>query len=280
MSKRRKIELRRERVRLAKLGKHKKLKKVDYLEKLPKLQQKLQAIQQAYYAAGERAVILLEGWDAAGKGGVIRRMSQLLDPRGFRVWPIAAPEAGELERHYLFRFWERLPPKGVIAVFDRSWYGRVLVERVEGLATEAEWRRAYDEINEFERLLLDDGMRVVKIFLHITPEEQLRRFEERMTDPLKRWKLSYDDFHNRALWDSYETAIEEMLSRTSTRRAPWSLVGANDKKHARVECLRIMVERLGKGVDLSPRPLDERTHAAAVETFGPDAVEPQKDSEV
>ena len=280
MSKRGKIELKRERVRLAKFGKHKKLKRADYLEKLARLQHRLEHIQQAYLATGERAALVFEGWDAAGKGGVIRRISQVLDPRSFKVWPIAAPHEQDAKRHYLARFWERLPPNGSIAIFDRSWYGRVLVERVEGLATEAEWRRAYDEINEFERLLLDDGMRVVKIFLHITPEEQLRRFEERMTDPLKRWKLSYDDFHNRALWDSYETAIEEMLSRTSTRRAPWSLVGANDKKHARVECLRIMVERLGKGVDLSPRPLDERTHAAAVETFGPDAVEPQKDSEV
>ena len=270
MSKRRKIELRRERVRLAKLGKHKKLKKVDYLEKLPKLQQKLQAIQQAYYAAGERAVILLEGWDAAGKGGVIRRMSQLLDPRGFRVWPIAAPEAGELERHYLFRFWERLPPKGVIAVFDRSWYGRVLVERVEGLATEAEWRRAYDEINEFERLLLDDGVRIVKLFLHITEEEQLARFRERLTDPLQRWKLSYDDFHNRSRRSDYEVAIEEVAARTSTRGTPWHLIPANDKRFARIECLKIVTERLAKGVDLSPRPLDERTLNAALETFGPD----------
>ena len=270
MSKRRKIELRRERVRLAKLGKHKKLKKADYLERLPRLQQKLQRIQQAYHASGERAVILFEGWDAAGKGSTIRRLSQYLDPRGFKVWPIAAPRAHELERHYLFRFWERLPPHGSIAVFDRSWYGRVLVERVEGLAGEAEWKRAYDEINEFERLLLDDGMRLVKIFLHITAEEQLARFRERLTDPLKRWKITQEDFHNRARRSDYEVAIEEMAARTATRHAPWHLVPANDKRFARIECLKLITERLAKGIDLAPRALDEPTLEAAYATFGAD----------
>ena len=270
MSKRGKIELKRERVRLSKLGKHKKLKRDDYEAKLQRLQERLQLIQQAYLTSQERGVIVFEGWDAAGKGGTIRRISQVLDPRSFKVWPIAAPREREKAHHYLFRFWERLPPEGSISIYDRSWYGRVLVERVEGFATETEWKRAYDEINEFERLLLDDGVKMAKIFLHITPEEQLQRFRERLDDPLARWKLSYEDFRNRALWDAYEAAIEEMLARTSTRRAPWTVIPANDKKHGRIESLKVVVERLGKGVDLAPAPLDERTLAAARETFGSD----------
>ncbi len=270
MSKRRRIELRRERVRLAKLGKHKKLKKPDYEDRLPKLQQKLLAIQQAYYASGERAVILFEGWDASGKGGVIRRMAQTLDPRGFRVWPIAAPKEHDLERHYLLRFWELLPPRGTIAVFDRSWYSRVLIERVVGPASEAEWKRAYDEINEFERMLLDDGMRIVKLFLHITPQEQLERFRERLTDPHQRWKLSPEDFRNRDFRAEYEAAVEEMAARTSTRGAPWHLIAANDKRFARVECFKIATERLSKGIDLAPQPLDDEILDAALDVFGSD----------
>ena len=268
MSKRGRIELKRERVRLARLGKHKRLKRADYLDKLEKLQHRLQLIHQAYLTSRDRAVIVFEGWDAAGKGGTIRRMAQVLDPRSFKVWPTVPARDGE--RHYLFRFLERLPPEGAVAVFDRSWYGRVLVERVEGLATEAEWKRAYDEINEFERLLLDDGTRLVKVFLHITPDEQLRRFEARLSDPQERWKLRYEDYGKRALWDPYEAAVEEMLARTSTRRAPWAVIAGNDKKHARIESLKTIVERLGKGVDLAPPPLDERTRAAALEAFGRD----------
>ena len=270
MSKRRKIELRRERVRLAKLGKHKRLKKLDYYERLPELQLKLQLIQQAFLSTGDRGVVVFEGWDASGKGGTIRRMAQLLDPRSFKVYAMAAPPERGRARHYLHRFWDKLPPPGSIAVFDGSWYGRVLTDRVEGLATESEWKRAFDEVNEFERLLLDDGMRLIKIFLHITPDEQLRRFKERLSSPAKRWQLSYEDFRNRGLWDQYEAAVEEMVGRTSTRQAPWTLIAGNDKRFARVECLKVVAERLAKGVELGPRPVDERTRAAALETFGAD----------
>ncbi len=229
-----------------------KLRKKDYHASLKKLRRSLSAIQQTYLFSGEKAVIVFEGWDAAGKGGTIRRMSVALDPRGFKVWPIGPPRAYYLERHYLLRFMERLPPSGGISVFDRSWYGRVLVERVEGLAPEARWRHAYDEIRDFEDMLVKDGTRLVKLFFHVTPEEQLRRFEERLRNPRKRWKLSYEDFRNREKWDAYEAAIEEMLQRTSTAAAPWHVVAANDKRHARVSALRHVVRTLSAGIKIKP----------------------------
>ena len=258
MTRRTKIVLERKKLRLSQLAEHGSIGRAAYFKELGALQLKLQRIQQAYLFTGDSAVIVFEGWDAAGKGGTIRRMSAVLDPRGFKVWPIAAPRAFEKERHYLFRFWERLPPQGAISVFDRSWYGRVLVERVEGMAVDHEWQRAYDEINEFERFLLDHGTRVVKLFLHITQDEQLRRFEERLRDPMKRWKLSYDDFRNRRNWAHYQQAVEDMVERTSTQAAPWHVIPANDKKYARIACIRIVTEILAANVDLSPPPLDER----------------------
>src|SRR5271166_226066 len=166
----------------------------DYERRLAAMQETLQLVQQAYLGTTQRAIIVLEGWDTAGKGGVVRRLGWALDPRSFKVHATAAPDKREKSVHYLQRFWERLPQHGQIVVFDRSWYGRVMVERVEQFATPAEWRRGYDEINDFEKMLLDDGTRLVKLFLHITPAEQLRRFRARLTDPLKRWKLSYEDF--------------------------------------------------------------------------------------
>jgi polyphosphate kinase 2 (PPK2 family) len=159
----------------------------DYERRLSELQETLQRVQQAYLGTPQRAVIVLEGWDTAGKGGVVRRLGWALDPRSFKVAATAAPGGREKSLHYLQRFWERLPEHGQIVAFDRSWYGRVLVERVEGFAAPAEWRRAYKEINEFEAMLLDDGVRLVKLFMHITPDEQMRRFQNRLTNPLKRW---------------------------------------------------------------------------------------------
>lgn len=228
----------------------------------------LQAIQQAYFATGDRAVIVFEGWDAAGKGGTIRRLTAAMDPRAFHVWPIGAPIDREKGKHYLFRFWQRLPDPGTIAIFDRSWYGRVLVERVEGLATEVEWRRAYDEINGFERVLTDDGVRVVKFYLHIDPEEQLKRFRSRLENPYKRWKLSYEDFRNRRRWSDYVAAVEEMVSRTSTEAAPWVVIPANDKKYARVNAIGGVVDVLAAGVDLSPRLLSPEVAAEAEAELG------------
>jgi polyphosphate kinase 2 (PPK2 family) len=190
----------------------------DYERRLADLQATLQRVQQAYLGTSHRAVIVLEGWDTAGKGGVVRRLGWALDPRSFKVHTIAAPGDHEKSLHYLQRFWERLPQHGQIVAFDRSWYGRVLVERVEGFATEDEWCRAYEEINEFERMLVADGVRLVKLFLHITREEQLRRFHNRLTNPLKRWKLSYEDFRNRARWNDYETQVDVGLGYVPTGR--------------------------------------------------------------
>ena len=238
-----------------------------YLRALARVQARLRLIQQAYLKSGNSAAIVFEGWDAAGKGGTIRCMSAVLDPRSFKVWPISAPRQYYLERHYLARFFERLPPRGAIAVFDRSWYGRVLVERVEGLTCKKDWQRAYREINEFERILNDYGTRIVKIFLHVTPEEQLRRFRNRMLDPTKRWKLSYDDFRNRKKWSAYEEATDDMLRATSTPHAPWHAIPANSKKYARVEALKIIAKRLSSGVDLAPGELDEEVMNAAREVL-------------
>lgn len=238
-----------------------------YAKKLAKLQLKLTKIQQAYLVQGHSGVIVFEGWDAGGKGGTIRRMSAAFDPRSFKVWPIGPPRKYYLNRHFLLRFMERLPPTGAISTFDRSWYGRVLVERVERLTTVKRWKAAYREIRDFERMLTDDGIKIVKIFFHISPEEQLARFEARLRDPIKRWKLSYEDFRNRLRWDDYAEAIDEMFEKTSTPYAPWTAIAANDKKFARIAAISEVVKRLGKGVDLRPAPLDESVIAAANDHF-------------
>ena len=255
------------RPRLAAITKHPKVDFADYERRLQSMQSTMQAIQQAYLGTRERAVVVLEGWDTAGKGGIVRRLGWALDPRSFKVYPIGAPLPQEQGRHYLQRFWERLPVPGQIVVFDRSWYGRVLVERVEGLAHKREWRRAYDEINEFERMMIADGMRIAKFFLHITPAEQVRRFKDRLTNPLKRWKLSYEDFRNRSRWADYERAIEDMLEKTSARQAPWFLIPANDKPYGRLAVFTILIDLLGKGLRLKPRPLDPKIAELAKELF-------------
>lgn len=234
------------------------ISKKQYFRKLAHLQLKLMQVQQAYLFSGEKAVIVFEGWDAAGKGGTIRRVSQALDPRSFKVWPIGAPRKYYLERHYLLRFMERLPPNGTISAFDRSWYGRVLVERVEQLTPEHRWRAAYDEINDFERMLQEDGTRVVKLFFHISPEVQLQRFEERLRNPLKRWKLTFEDFRNRAHWDEAEMAINDMFEHTSTPRAPWAVIPANQKKYGRIKAMQEILKVLTDGLDMGPRRIDHR----------------------
>ncbi len=188
--------------------------------------------------------IALEGWDAAGKGGAISRLTQKLDPRGLSVWSIAAPSEDEKKHHYLWRFWKRLPEYGRWALFDRTWYGRVLVERVEGFAKKAEWTRAYREIREFEQQLTDDGATLVKIFLAVTKDEQLRRFKEREQDPYKRWKITDEDWRNRGKWDDYIEAAEEMFERTASDVAPWTVIGANKKWYGRIEVLRTVLRRL------------------------------------
>jgi AMP-polyphosphate phosphotransferase len=237
-------------------------------KRIKPLQETLQHIQQAYLGSRERAVVVLEGWDTAGKGGLVRRLGWTFDPRSFRVHSIAAPNSIEARQHYLQRFWERLPQHGQITVFDRSWYGRVLVERVENLTPEPDWQRAYAEINSIERMLVDDGVRLVKLFLHISHEEQAQRFRDRMENPLKRWKLSYEDFRNHALWDGYQTAIEDMVERTSTEAAPWHIIPSNDKPFSRLAAFGIIADRLGQGIDTTPRELDAEIRYLAEKTLG------------
>jgi polyphosphate kinase 2 (PPK2 family) len=261
------------RPRLSKLTDYPELDFAAYEQRLASLQRVLQLIQQAYLGSSERALIVLEGWDTAGKGGVVRRLGWALDPRSFKVHPVSAPDEHERAEHYLQRFWRHLPHKGQIVVFDRSWYGRVLVERVEGFATEAEWRRAYREINEFERVLTDSGVRLIKLFLHITADEQVRRFRDRLINPLKRWKLSYEDFRNRAHRSDYVVAIEDMLEETSTKFAPWYLIPANDKPFGRIVAFRILADRLGKGVPLKPRAISPHLFKQARRKLGLSAAE-------
>jgi polyphosphate kinase 2 (PPK2 family) len=186
-------------------------------------------------------IAVLEGWDTAGKGENIALLTEKLDPRHFRVHAIAEPTPEEAGRPFLWRFWRRLPPRGDIALFDRSWYGRVLVERVEGFASEAEWRRAYEEINGFERHLVEYGTVLVKLWLHLSPEEQLRRFEEREVTSYKMYKITPEDWRNRLKWNEYRAAVSEMLERTSTTRAPWTVVEAEDKLWARIKALETVV---------------------------------------
>jgi polyphosphate kinase 2 (PPK2 family) len=218
-----------------------------YEKALSKAQLRLLRLQQHHYHHHRRAVIVFEGWDASGKGGAIRRLTEKLDPRGVHVWPIGAPTPDEQSRHYLYRFWKKLPEPRTWAVFDRSWYGRVLVERVERFCTKEEWQRAYQEINEFEKMLSDDGAVVVKIFLHISKKEQLRRFHEREENPYKRWKITDDDWRNRKKWNKYERAIDDMFEKTTTRDAPWTPIAGERKWYARVSVCKAIADALEAG---------------------------------
>jgi polyphosphate kinase 2 (PPK2 family) len=235
----------------------------SYQQKLHKLQIAMLELEQIYRVERRRGIIMLEGWDAAGKGGAIQRLTEKLDPRWVHVWSIGPPSPEEQGRHYLWRFWQRLPPPGQIAIFDRTWYGRVLVERVEGFARPKQWRRAYDEINAFEKMLVDDGVRLVKLFLHISDEEQLRRFRERIETPTKRWKMTAEDIRNRARRSDYLAAIDDMFARTSTADVPWHVVAAEYKWFARLAVAKTAVNALGKGLKLGPPPLDPRVIKAA-----------------
>jgi AMP-polyphosphate phosphotransferase len=240
----------------------------DYLDALSAVERRLLCVQQAYLAQGRRAIIVFEGMDAAGKGGTIKRLTENLDPRVCKVWPISAPNAIESGQHWLARFFARLPTRGTIAVFDRSWYGRVLVERVEGLIPKKDWRRAYDEILAFERMLVDDGAVIVKLFLHIDKDEQAKRFLERLTDPLKRWKINGRDFEARGFFKDYEKAAEIMIRRTSTEQAAWTLVPATYKWVARITCLEKIADTLSQGVDLTPPPLAPELRRLAEASLG------------
>ncbi len=222
----------------------KKLTKEEYTRDLINCQVQLHTLGYQVYVQKRPAVIVFEGWDAGGKGGTIKRLTEKLDPRGYVVYPIAAPQGDDKTHHYMWRFWRRLPERGQIAIFDRSWYGRVMVERVEGFCTEEEWKRAYREINHFERQLVDFGTILVKFWIHIGRDEQLRRFQQREQTPYKAWKLTDEDWRNREKWDQYLEAVEDMLLKTSTLTAPWTIIEGNDKYWSRVRVLKTMVEVL------------------------------------
>ena len=226
----------------------KSLEREEYKERLNKLQKKLSMLHNELYRLRIPVVLGFEGWDAGGKGGAIKRLTSHLDPRGYAVHPTAAPNDYEKVHHYLWRFWKDMPKAGHVAIFDRTWYGRVMVERIEGFCSEADWKRAYQEINEMEAHIAHSGAIIIKFWLHIDKDEQERRFKERQTTPGKEWKITDEDWRNREKWDQYEVAVNEMLLRTSTTYAPWVIVEGNSKYYARVKVLETVVDAIEKKV--------------------------------
>jgi polyphosphate kinase 2 (PPK2 family) len=224
----------------------KELTKEDYKVELRRQQAKLHKLSVEARKRGVSSVLAFEGWDAAGKGGVIRRVTQALEAGDYRVIPTAAPTEEERKYHYLWRFWRDMPLAGRFTIFDRTWYGRVLVERIEGFAKAAEWQRAYDEINDFEQQLIDRGYYVAKFWLHISQEEQLARFQAREQTSYKQHKITEEDYRNRERWDEYENAIDQMVLRTTAERAPWHVIPANNKLHARVATLKAINKGLSR----------------------------------
>ena len=220
----------------------------EYKKELKQLQIELGKLHNKLYRKRIPVIITYEGWDAAGKGGNIKRITEALDPRGYQEQPIASPEPHEKARHYLWRFWTRLPKSGHIAIFDRTWYGRVMVERLEGFCSENDWQRAYNEINEFEKELKDWGAVIIKFWVQIDKDTQLARFQERQNNPEKQWKITDEDWRNREKWDEYEVAVNEMLQKTNTEYAPWHILESVDKKYARIKALKIVIEEIKKYV--------------------------------
>lgn len=221
----------------------------SYKLQLKQLQEQLGELHNRLYHKKVPVIIAYEGWDAAGKGGNIKRLTGALDPRGFEVHPIASPEPHEKARHYLWRFWNRIPKDGHIAIFDRTWYGRVMVERLEGFCSENDWMRAYNEMNEFEKELYDWGAVIIKFWVQIDKETQLQRFTDRQNTPEKQWKITEEDWRNREKWDLYETAVNEMIQKTSTTYAPWYILESVDKKFARIKALQIVIQELEKATE-------------------------------
>ncbi len=241
---------------LSRVDLHASLSRQEYQKRLKQAQVRLQELQLKIFKAKVPVLVLFEGWDAAGKGGAIKRLTDNLDPRSYEVTPFAAPTAEEKMHHYLWRFWRHLPIAGKIGIFDRTWYGRVLVERIEGFATDGEWRRAYREINELESMLTDraatpqeyGGYVLVKFWLHISPEEQLQRFQSRRDDPFRQYKLTEEDWRNREKWALYQVAVNQAIARTHTPHAPWTVVPGNDKRYARVMVLETVIEAIRAGI--------------------------------
>ena len=224
----------------------KSLSKSVYKKELADLQKRMALLHSELYKRRIPVVVGFEGWDAGGKGGAIHRLTKTMDPRGYEVVPTSAPNDIEKAHHYLWRFWNHMPKAGHVAIFDRTWYGRVMVERIEGFCSRDEWQRAYNEINRMEAQLADAGAIVLKFWLHIDKDEQKKRFEERMEDPNKQWKITDEDWRNREKWDEYVKAVDEMILRTSTTYAPWIIVEGNDKLYARIKVLQTVVEAIEK----------------------------------
>lgn len=229
---------------LENLDQKKSVEDTEYKQKLHERQLQLLGLQHRLAKSERSLVVVFEGPDAAGKGGAIKRIVGKLDPRTIRVYSTVKPTPDQAHHHYLWRFWVKLPPAGVTAVFDRSWYGRLLVERVENFATKEEWKRAYREINEFEQTLADNGAILLKFYLHITKDEQLARFKKREADPAKAWKINDEDWRNREKWDEHNAAAEEMFARTSSIHAPWHVIAANYKWRTRLKVLKVLCDRL------------------------------------
>ncbi|MGY6275838.1 polyphosphate:AMP phosphotransferase [Methylomonas sp. MgM2] len=226
-----------------------KLNKSDYKKQLEKYQGQLNELTRHAWTAKRSSILVFEGWDAAGKGGAIRRLTEAMDARQYQIIPVAAPTDEERAHHYLWRFWRHIPRAGQITIYDRSWYGRVLVERVESLAKISEWRRAYSEIVNFEEALLAHGIIILKFWLHIDRDEQMTRFKSREQISFKQFKITEEDYRNREKWDDYQKAVNEMIARTSTGKSPWLLIEANDKNYARIKIIKAYCERLEKMLD-------------------------------
>ncbi|MBT8479430.1 MAG: polyphosphate:AMP phosphotransferase [Gemmatimonadetes bacterium] len=241
---------------LSALDTDKTIAKSTYRDELVRLQARLNRLYRVARERGRSTILVFEGWDAAGKGGAIRRITPALDSRDYQIVSTAAPTAEENDHHYMWRFWRHLPGAGRFLIFDRSWYGRVLVERVEGFADQDEWLRAYEEINDFEAQLVEHGSIVVKYWIHITREEQDRRFQAREETPYKRWKLTDEDWRNRERWQAYDVAVDDMVRLTGTPIAPWHLIEGNDKRYARVRVLDILCDALDRALDYPLRDLN------------------------
>jgi polyphosphate kinase 2 (PPK2 family) len=260
------------------MGKWPKLDKIEmidgplddktYEHKLEKLQHRLLDLQVHHLRNGGRAIICVDGWDAAGKGGLIQRIVFGLEPRSTHVQRIGAPVDYEQGRHYLWRFWMRLPAPGNWTIFDRTWYGRVLVERIEGFCSKEAWQRAYREINDFERMLVDDGVRIVKLLVHVSEEEQRHRMIKRLDNPHKHYKIGPEDFRNIAKRKQYIEAYDDMLEKTDTKHAPWHVIASDDKRHARLEGLKVVVDALGEGVEIVEQQLDPQVVKDAFRMWG------------
>jgi len=261
---------------LEKVDLTKRLSKQEYKERLAYLRNRLYDLQKACWDAGIPSVIVFEGWDAAGKGTSINLLTQRLDPRGFKLYPIQAPRTFETHLPWLWRFWQKLPNYGQMAIFDRSWYGRVLVERMEGLTPEAEWRQAYQDIVDFERTIADDGYMICKFFLHISKKEQKKRFKKLEQDPLESWHVQPEDWEHHRKYDEYLVAHEEMLERTETEWASWTIVEATDRYWARAKIFETITRRLEealqkRGKPLPPEPLQKTEDEGELDAAGKEA---------